>query len=41
MPAERKLLPSVIAIVLAPLLIASLFWASYRDHVSSADPANS
>ena len=38
---RRKLLPSVIAIVLAPLLIASLFWASYRDHASSADPANS
>src|SRR6266487_5928983 len=41
MPAERKLLPSVIriAIVLAPLLVASLFWASYRNHASLADPA--
>ncbi len=35
MPAERKLLPSVIriAIVLAPLLVASLFWASYSCFV--------
>jgi hypothetical protein len=41
MPAERKSLPNVIriAIVLAPLLVASLFWASYRNHASSADPA--
>jgi hypothetical protein len=41
MPAEQKLLPTVIriAIVLAPLLVASLFWASNRNHASSADPA--
>src|SRR5262245_22467054 len=42
MPAERKLVPSVIriAIVLAPLFVASLFWASYRNQASSADSAN-
>ena len=41
MPADRKLLPAVIrlAIVLAPLVVASVFWASYRNRVSSADPA--
>jgi hypothetical protein len=41
MPAERKLLPTVIrlAIVLAPLVVASVFWASYRNRASSADPA--
>jgi len=41
MPAERKLLPIVIrlAIVLAPLVVASLFWASYRNRASSANPA--
>ena len=32
MLAERKFLPTVIrlAVVLAPLLVASLFWAFYR-----------
>jgi len=41
MPAERKLLPTVIrlAIVLAPLVVVSVFWASYRNRASSADPA--
>ena len=41
MPAKRKLLPTVIrlAMVLAPLVVASVFWASYRNRVSSADPA--
>ena len=40
MPAERKLLPTVIrlAIVLAPLVVVSVFWASYRNRASSADP---
>ena len=40
MPAERKSLPTVIrlAIVLAPLMVASVFWASYRNRISSADP---
>ena len=35
---ERKSLPTPMlrAVVLAPLLVASLFWASYRYHVSSA-----
>ena len=38
MPAERKPLPTLIllAVVLAPLLVASLFWAFYRYHTSSA-----
>jgi hypothetical protein len=37
---ERKSLPTLIllAVVLAPLLVASLFWAFYRYHVSSAAP---
>jgi hypothetical protein len=41
MPAERKLLPPLIllAVVLVPLLVASLFWAFYRYHTSSAAPA--
>jgi hypothetical protein len=40
-PAKRKFLSTVIrlAVVLAPLLLASLFWASYRNHASSAAPA--
>ena len=40
-PARRKFLSIVIrlAVVLAPLLVASLFWASYRNHASSAAPA--
>jgi hypothetical protein len=38
---ERKSLPPLIllAVVLASLLVASLFWAFYRYHTSSADPA--
>jgi hypothetical protein len=42
MPAERKLLPTLmlLGIVLAPLLVGSVFWAFYRYHRSSADPAN-
>ena len=38
MPLERKSLPILIrlAVVLAPLLVASLFWAFYRYHISSA-----
>jgi len=41
MLGERKLLSaaSCLAVILAPLLVASLFWASYRNHASSADPA--
>ena len=41
MPAERRLLPTLmlLGIVLAPLLVASLFWAFYRYHASSAHPA--
>jgi len=37
----RKLLSiaSCLVVILAPLLVASLFWASYRNHASSADPA--
>ena len=31
--------PARIAIILAPLLVASLFWASYRYYPSSADLA--
>jgi hypothetical protein len=40
MPAGAKVLPILIrlAVVLAPLLVASLFWAFYRYHVSSAAP---
>jgi hypothetical protein len=38
MPLEQKSLPILIrlAVVLAPLLVASLFWAFYRYHISSA-----
>ena len=38
---ERKSIPTLIrlALVLAPLLVASLFWAFYRYHISSAAPA--
>jgi len=41
MLGERKLpsAASCLAVILAPLLVASLFWASYRNHVSSANPA--
>lgn len=41
MPAERKFLPTPLrlAVVLALLLVASLFWAFYRYHTSSARPA--
>jgi hypothetical protein len=41
MPAARKFLPTLIlfAVVLAPLLVASLFGALYRYHTSSAAPA--
>ena len=42
MPAERKFFLSTLlrlAAVLAPLLVASLFWALYRYHTSSAAPA--
>src|SRR6478735_5441208 len=38
MPAERKVLPPrmLLGVVLAPLLVASLLWAFYRYHTSSA-----
>src|SRR5262245_18704818 len=38
---ERKSLPTLIllAVVLAPLLVASLFWGLYRHQTSSAAPA--
>src|SRR5215831_13046681 len=41
MLGERRLLSaaSCLAVILAPLLVASLFWTSYRNHASSADPA--
>jgi hypothetical protein len=41
MSGERKFLPTLIrlAVILAPLLVATLFWASYRNHASSAGPA--
>jgi hypothetical protein len=41
MPAERKVIPTLmlLGVVLAPLLVASLFWAFYRYHTSSAHPA--
>jgi hypothetical protein len=41
MPVARKFLPPLIllAVVLAPLLVASLFWGLYRYHTSSAAPA--
>jgi len=37
----RKFLSTVcrLAVILTPLLVASLFWASYRNHASSPDPA--
>lgn len=40
-PARRKFLSIVIrlAVVLAPVLVASVFWAAYRNHGSSAAPA--
>ena len=41
MPGERKPARTLIrlAVILGPPLVASLFWASYRNHVSSAAPA--
>lgn len=41
MLGEREFLPTAcrLAVILAPLLVASLFWASYRNHASSPDPA--
>jgi len=41
MPGERKPAPTLIrlAVILAPLLVASLFWASFRNRVSAAAPA--
>jgi hypothetical protein len=41
MPAERKVLSTLtrLGVVLVPLLVASLFWAFYRHHTSSAHPA--
>ena len=41
MLAERKFLPTLLrlAVVLAPLLVASLFWAFHRYHTSSTAPA--
>jgi hypothetical protein len=41
MPTERKVLPTLVllGVVLAPLLVASLFWGFYRYHTSSAHPA--
>jgi len=41
MLGERKFLSTAsrLAVILAPLLVASLLWASYRNHASSADPA--
>jgi hypothetical protein len=41
MLAERKILPRLmlLGVVLAPLLVASLFWVFYRYHTSSAHPA--
>jgi hypothetical protein len=41
MLAERKFLPPLIllSVVLLPLLVASLLWAFYRYHTSSAAPA--
>ena len=37
---ERKVAPNLIrlAVILTPLLVAPLFWAAYRYHVSSAAP---
>lgn len=41
MLGERKLLSiaSCLAVILAPLLVAILFWTSYGNHVSSTNPA--
>jgi hypothetical protein len=41
MLGEREFLSTAcrLAVILAPLLVASLFWASYRNHASSPDPA--
>jgi hypothetical protein len=41
MLGERKFLSTACrrAVILAPLLVVSLFWASYRNHASSPDPA--
>ena len=41
MLGERKFLSTAsrLAVILAPLLVASLLWASYRNRGSSADPA--
>jgi hypothetical protein len=41
MLGERKLVSAAsrLAVILAPLLVASLFWVSYRNHPWSADPA--
>jgi len=41
MLGERKFLSTAsrLAVILGPLLVASLLWASYRNHASSADPA--
>jgi len=38
---ERKLLliAGCLAVILAPLLVVFPFWTSYRNHISSADPA--
>src|SRR5262245_56296868 len=40
MPAGAKVLPILLrlTVVLALLLVASLFWASYRYHATSAPP---
>ena len=41
MLGERKFLSTAsrLAVILGPLFVASLLWASYRNHASSADPA--
>ena len=41
MLVERKFVPILIrlAVILSPLLVASVFWGAYRHHVSSAAPA--
>jgi hypothetical protein len=41
MLGERKFISTAgrLAVIAAPLLVASIFWASYRYHASSADPA--
>jgi len=40
MLGERRFLSTAcrLTVILAPLLVASLFWASYRNHASSPDP---